>query len=200
MTMEGEIRFNERLTAKQLNELTNVLADEFYAENVPATLTSPRWYGTPWGLQLRPDASDHLNEAVEWLKFLIAKFFKPWNVLLNGYIGIVKNKNIAQLSNLAFIKVVNNKIISSEYNSPSSYMADLDLKIESERLKDENRQMVQKLENFRGINYDPTLDPNVSIQAEHELLMLQNRLLKRELELDNIYRQRRFIHFMYNKR
>lgn len=88
---KGTLNFNKSLTKDQLSILTTFLAytdhnkDEYPADSTSLILTEDKN-----GIMIDPEQDDPSVFEFEWVTILIEKFFKPWDVTLNGILVITR--------------------------------------------------------------------------------------------------------------
>ena len=80
---EGAFAFDKPLTAAQVSEL-NAFNEEDHRHEPGAPDAWCQWQPTDDGAALVWNEVEKFYGYVEWLSFLIERFFKPWGRTLNG--------------------------------------------------------------------------------------------------------------------
>lgn len=112
---DGILQFDRQLTVDEFNDLKRLAEDEFdsdfykkFADKKPNSYL--QWYPTDDGKGLEWDGGEKFYNYIEWLEWLVEKFFKPKGIKCNGII----NWQGEEIGDLGKITVTDNVVSTQE--------------------------------------------------------------------------------------
>lgn len=111
---KGSFEFSRELTLKEKNEL-NIINEKDWRDDDSRPQRDSyycQWVSNEDGTELRWDYGEKFYCYIEWLKWLIEKFFEPKNIKLNGEVFWQGE----EIGDLGKITILENKVTITEAN------------------------------------------------------------------------------------
>lgn len=108
----GKFDFSKELTMAQYNELMEF--SEVLHEDTDGVTGYCQWQPTRDGKSLEWDGGEKFYNYVEWLQYLIVRFFKPWGIELSGEIEY-QGEEVGDVGKLV---IEDGKVKQIEYKAP----------------------------------------------------------------------------------